>query len=40
MDQSKPISLYLKIKILKIENSKIASLLFVNTEIRQVYDTF
>ena len=39
-DQSKPISLYLKIKNSKIENLQIARLLFIKKEIRQVYNPF
>ena len=40
LDQSKPISLYLKIKNSKTEKLWIASLLFIKTEIRQVYNPF
>ena len=39
LDQSKPISLYLK-KKLKIEKSKIVHLLSIKTEITQVYNPF
>ena len=40
LDQSKPLSLYLKIKNSKIQKSSIARLLFIKTEIRQVYNQF
>ena len=40
LDQSKPISLILKIKNSKIRNLYIARLLFIKTEIRRVYDPF